>query len=665
MKNYVIIVLLNVITLSLCGLALADSTKATMKSPDGLYTAVGTTGSYSDSKSKLRVVRTSDGKVVFEHKDSENFYIKPIGFVSSRHFVYETCKNRCNEYSETNTYYTVVDTNSWKSVAEITPGLYPNISIAKDVADRLYITSESEHGKNFQVYDAGTGTLITNFNLGPARESIISDDGKRAVVLPKRSASAKLVNLENGSVSSVFLEDPPGNASFSPQGTAVVFGFSGKAAVYDLASGRQLNKYVADRVENCIGNCKDNLGAGSLVFSKSGKLLMAASESGVVYLWNVESGERLWTLRLSSKERNLLNNQYLMDSGKIPHHARFSEDEKEVFVGFGRYTKGFSLVDGTELGELQSEKRLALTKLAKKFEPKLKELGISKRFGFKSGDIRERYVPPVTNTHYNTETLYYIGTTPVTKTSSSTYTQGGYKEKVSGFTVVYEFKNGSSNNYIVDILLDGTVKDSNWKSYNPWFGDNFRSKSTVYEHLTVSKKILLKAGMSLKDQIVVGEEAPTPFTVGVTGVTLVDAAWISGLDRALEAHINNKKMAQSVLPLLEKYLADPLAAPWQEKLKANKQAADNILSAIAQVELKKLVSVSMQTHDDYDPDFDNEVIVTARNLGGSKCRITLALPDNQSLFLEVSPKNSANKKVSIKNVPKNRLKAVVERIDLL
>lgn len=258
--------------------------------------------------------------------------------------------------------------------------------------------------------------------------------------------------------------------------------------------------------------------------------------------------------------------------------------------------------------------------------------GLDTRFTFREGKIGERYVPVLKHSSSSTNTRYINGIA-INETTYNEYTSGGHSQDRYGFTAIYQLFNESSNNYIVDLTLSGTVTmtELNRQAGGMW-SDEHRTTSVQQTRLEQRSSYLLKKGENVRDQLVVGEMPPADFMITISGITPVSDSWIKDLQHILdgdkdatktvEANVEEKGLLQTIkgywksasdlpnivsskpepLSQIEHYLADPRAAKWAVVLKQR----------YTEIALKHL-EITLEPEARYDRDFDSLVKVFVTN----------------------------------------------------
>lgn len=258
--------------------------------------------------------------------------------------------------------------------------------------------------------------------------------------------------------------------------------------------------------------------------------------------------------------------------------------------------------------------------------------GLDTRFTFREGKIGERYVPVLNHSSSSTNTRYINGRA-ITETTYNEYTSGGHNQDRYGFTAVYQLFNESSNNYIVDLTLSGTVTmtELNRQAAGVWSKEH-HTTNVQQTKLEQRSTYLLKKGENVRDQLVVGEKQPADFKITISGITPVSDSWIKDLQHILdgdkeatsttEPKVEEKGVLETIkgfwksaselpniisskpepLSQIEQYLTDPRAAKW----------ADILKQRYTETALKQL-EITLEPEARYDRDFDSLVKVFVTN----------------------------------------------------
>jgi hypothetical protein len=296
----------------------------------------------------------------------------------------------------------------------------------------------------------------------------------------------------------------------------------------------------------------------------------------------------------------------------------------------------------------------------------LKASSLSIRHAFKFGDIGTRYVPAISNEIYNTETLYNIGNTPVTRTTSSVQSSGGVNESVQGYTAVVGVTNNSDKPCIVNTVVGGSYVESKYYKEHAflWFGKESANLVANAKYLIRTKGYLVKPHEEIKDQFVVGEKEPKDFQIGVSSVVPVDEGWVAGLSNALNGAAGTCRDSLALLPLLNKYLNDPLADTWKKQLAARKASCEKTVqdSNMAVISKKMVYQVAIPAN--YDKDFDNSIVITIKNPTNWKMRVIVAGPGDGRQTVVVDSGASATMVDSVKGVSPSSIKYAYEAVAL-
>lgn len=638
--------------------AQADPLKPRLISPDGRYEMSGQSG--SDNKGTLTVRDRHRGTELLSVKDHSKYLIQPIGFIS-------------NKYSA---YMTQPSSNDWqvKSITifdgresfEIAVKGYPQIYLIPNEYSKIIIKEGHGGGAQLYSYDLETKSKRLLYSYGDDIFAVMaSPNGKMAFIWP----SCQLVSLDNGKILKSLEKDSVRNGAFSPDSTSIALTNSDRrireVKLFRINDWKELWWATIPGLEEFFIHGSDG---GSVSFSPSGKFLaLSGSQSSNLYLYDALSGSFIRNNTINSeKEQNIFFE--IRRHGGFPSKISFSSDENLVMINYNnQYTKAYSTVTGDAYNTLQFENTFLTLLKVNQLEAKLNSLGISKRIGYKQGKIGTTYVPPVENNYYNTETQYFYGDTPIKRRDKTVVTSSGYNKDVQGYTAIYEFKNNSKQNYIIDILVSATVKSSYYYVVedHAFFSVNTANRtesSASYKPFTFSKSILLKAGESLKDQLSVGEDIPKDLIVGVSSVTPVDNLWIEQLGKALNSSFKNVTEAESLRALVDQYLLDEKAAPWKEKLTEQKNKVVAYLDTIEQTQLKRLVSISVSMASDYDPDFENTVKVAVTNNSAKACNVAFSVGDGKSYQVGVDGKSTKETEVKVMNVSKTKVKGEINRV---
>ncbi len=297
-----------------------------------------------------------------------------------------------------------------------------------------------------------------------------------------------------------------------------------------------------------------------------------------------------------------------------------------------------------------------------------KHSGLDTRFAFREGKIGERYVPVLSHSYSSTNTRYINGHA-VNETTYHDSTSGGYDQNRYGFTVVYQLFNESAKNYIIRLRVSGSSSMTELKVVGggAWEGEERHKEQKKTVQLAQETSYLVRAGETIKDQLIAGETKPEDFKMDILEVVPVSNEWIEKLQELLEPEKDEQEQEDPVpegfwnqvvyyshtfwqsvsglfddlieqaapedrLKLIESYLLDARADKWHEVLKQRYTEA-----AVRRIEIE------LQPEARYDRDFDSEVVAYLTNKSG------------YDLVIDYQPNFGASGQVIIVNGKRNRL----------
>jgi hypothetical protein len=168
----------------------------------------------------------------------------------------------------------------------------------KSVITRISLSADGSrlaslcHGKKVAVWEMPAGRIVRTLELDSDAnwpDAILSPDGKCLATTGKGKAAVVLFDVATGKKKAVFDDDANANflkLAFTPDGTRLVGGEFGMTFVWDLASGKLIQR---------MKNVDDDHVEG-LAVSPSGKLAAVVGWREAVHVWDLGTGRLLRSL---------------------------------------------------------------------------------------------------------------------------------------------------------------------------------------------------------------------------------------------------------------------------------------------------------------------------------------------------------------------------------
>lgn len=219
--------------------------------------------------------------------------------------------------------------------------------------DRLSIGCEDF---SVEVWNLETGRKPTQFNVRKVEKSEnylipnISPDGERIVTeFGGASERAELWNVVRGNkiadlssaASKCFCNRSIYSVAYSPDDKVVAIAFGGMVFLWDVQTGKLLNRLIDSRME---GEYSHKGAVLHFLFSKTGRIIITGAGDGTSKSWNVETGELLHTFKGHKLEVSSL---------------ALSPDEKVLATGSrNQEVKLWDVVTGKQLFSLNNRKEV-------------------------------------------------------------------------------------------------------------------------------------------------------------------------------------------------------------------------------------------------------------------------------------------------------------------
>jgi WD40 repeat protein/uncharacterized caspase-like protein len=158
------------------------------------------------------------------------------------------------------------------------------------------------------VWDATTGQLVRSSRAPKdAGWTSVSRDGTRAILgMPPDFTSSQVRDLlDDRPISTIRTPDNPDATALSPDYTRVLFGSAKAMILSDAANGKLLKSFAHSSPVSAVA------------FSPNGARVASGDRNGNVRLWDVSSGQALWTYSLTNKSLRSI---------------RFSPDGRQILI---------------------------------------------------------------------------------------------------------------------------------------------------------------------------------------------------------------------------------------------------------------------------------------------------------------------------------------------
>jgi len=343
---------------------------------------------------------------------------------------------------------------------------------------------------------------------------------------------------------------------------------------------------------------------------------------------------------------------------------------KEASVFTGLYEKALAIVEEVEAGATKDDQSmcwkhrediLRLTTdgvIVLPVTSGIKSLLAAKKIDWemvrKQGPIGTRYVPEVANERVTSETLYYVGNTPVRQDKSYMAREGGYKEDRVGYTQVYRLTNEEKSDMVVDLAFIGKsgYVDKVASTSGFWiFKENVLKEKAKTNAFFLRRPVLVKAGETVKDQLVLGESY-SGFYAFVVGAYSVDKSFTAALEKALLGKPENRRDAKALLGQVQAVLAKPESSPWKDQLQGQLEVAERTVKNQNRKDMEQNLVTHVVLPSNFDPDFTNKAILKVVNKSKFSYTASFSALGQPDFKVEVGPKQTVEREFTYKDKSK-------------
>lgn len=195
--------------------------------------------------------------------------------------------------------------------------------------------------------------------------------------------------------------------------------------------------------------------------------------------------------------RNNPASDYLDEAGNLLYTKLLQQHDPDVLNAFA-----YEFADFREADNVAADIRNIIQK----------QQLITSKVSFRKGSRTERYVP-VTDKQL-AETTYYVNGYRMPEMIFNDYMSGTYHGDDTGYTAIYQLSNQSEQHYIVSFVINASVE---------------LSQSGAQDQIIKESRVLIKAGESIAEQLIVGETQPDDFSIDIYDLSRVSDENLAGL----------------------------------------------------------------------------------------------------------------------------------------
>ena len=186
--------------------------------------------------------------------------------------------------------------------------------------------------------------------------------------------------------------------------------------------------------------------------------------------------------------RNNPASDYLDEAGSLLYAKLRQQNDADALKAFA-----YEFADFNEAGNVAADIRQIIAR----------QQQITSQVQFKQGSRGERYVPVLAGT--SIESTYYVNGYSMPEMIFNDYMSGVYHGDNTGYTAVYKLSNQSEQHYIVSFVINASVALS----------QSDTASEIQEEQLVKDSRVLIKAGESITEQLIVGELQPDDFSIDI------------------------------------------------------------------------------------------------------------------------------------------------------